>query len=153
MEFHPTLRRSDQLERELVYLIQPKTWRWGCVCHFFALNEKIGVKLFQRKDDRNHSWRMQSLAAEHKLGPETGDKFTIKQVDFHASFKVETWHGFLTQRAKCIEYQRRVVDRIVEKLKEIGIQYTDSYKANFGKIGNRIVVIDFGAESCHRIRV
>lgn len=129
----------------------------GVSCSYVQWTKNVGLKLFTCKYTRDHSYKGQKRAAEHKLAPKVGKKLQFKALsfggdDYNAPNPTPiTIYGFFTETAR-IGGRRppsdRAVMRLSEKLDDIGINHFDLHECNVGKIGNRVVCIDFDTASC-----
>lgn len=133
---------------------------------FVELTATIGVKLYFEKEDRDYAVQLQNKAYRYGLGPQVGSKFNFKwrnifphdrmdrpipdeEFDPYISQIVRVY-GYVTQVATVsgrLSLAKRI--SIVNRLNSIGIDFDDKHEWNFGKIGNKIVCIDFGKESAY----
>ena len=126
----------------------------GISCEFVRLNEEWGVKCYPMREDRDHTYFCQRLAAESGLAPKVREKFTIRRDEL-------TLYGYLTQVIRetvkdrmreagygNIRGGRRWVHsahyhNLYTSLASIGFTPMDMHWANVGYLHGKIVCIDF----------
>lgn len=129
----------------------------GCECHFIALNEKIGVKLYCSESERDFAYNNQKLAAMHQIGPEVGKRFSLPTPDEHGNYRSYRF-GYVTQVAvvatdrvgffpSWAPKMEKAVKRLNKKMESLGMESSDNNSRNLGFIGKRLVCLDFGRES------
>lgn len=127
----------------------------GRHCEFIQLTNKVGIKMYDYREDRNEAVEKQRIAYKHDYAPKVlkkvnvGDKFgylteivdcvlcETYNVDRHKNGRVIT-----RVERKTIE---RINDEVINLLDEYGFtQGADSCPFNFGYYKGKIVQIDFG---------
>jgi hypothetical protein len=115
----------------------------GGSCEFYIV-DNLGVKLFYEKFARDYSVKLQKKAHQAKLAPKVYGKINISDM-----------YGYVTELAN-LEIRKNwgdeKADILFKKLRRVGILHEDLHDDNIGKIGNRIVCIDFCPESCEIIK-
>ena len=124
----------------------------GVSCSYLQWTQKVGLKLFTSKRERDHSLRGQKLAAKHDLAPLTGEKVDLEilscEPDGAPHPHMRKLYGFFTQTAKIGAISWGEEEMLSEALSDIGVMHHDLHLNNTGKLGKRIVAIDFDTCSC-----
>lgn len=120
----------------------------GSVCLFIPLDKSTGIKLYSDKSDRAYSYNRQKKAAEIKIGPEVGDKFelTVPCMATYSLNNTKKFYGFFTQRAQDVG-RLNPTEKLEKGMTLLGFRTYDLHRQNIGRIGKRVVCIDFGYES------
>jgi hypothetical protein len=134
----------------------------GISCVYFALNTKVGAKMYISEKIRDDTYRKQAHAAQYHLAPQVGDCFSFEcfWIGHNPCSLPDVRHkviyGYLTQNA-IIEYPKKARKTTFNEemwdlemeLRDIGIVNEDLGPNNVGFIGKRMVCIDFDYVSCH----
>lgn len=109
---------------------------------FIRVNSKWGLKLCQSRIVRDYNFVIQRKASKFQYGPYAYHRFEV-------TLKYVTYYGFVTQVADPVNeddfWDNAEVDVLINDLKRVcGFDISwDKKPCNFGKIGGKIVVIDF----------
>lgn len=135
----------------------------GVSCAYVQWTKYVGLKMFTSKRSMSQSYKGQKRAAKHKLAPRVGERLTVDVIRFSevsnslgfcdseapipSKLKI---HCFFTETATGIGRRvSRARERDLKKrLEEIGICHGDLHQWNIGRIGKRLVYIDFDDASC-----
>lgn len=132
----------------------------GSYCMFVPLSEKRGVKFYLRQKERNDAYDMQRYANFHDLAPKAFGKFNTKNKKLISLYSdkcdrclyeedMKCLYGYVTEIANDVGMLSYKYERILyEKLKHIGLEHLDVERYNIGKIGHRVVCIDFDNDNC-----
>jgi hypothetical protein len=135
----------------------------GADAKFLRINDKWGLKFFQREDQRNDSYVLQEQAAELGLAPQIGDKFEFTFGDddtrygFITECIVETcndrfrpeinWNDYSTTPWQRM-YAMQEYQDLINGLRNNGFAANDMHEANVGWLPDgRLVAIDFSREA------
>lgn len=67
--------------KRLIKQTPPKMRKKGCAAHYIPCGLGVGLKLYQRKIERNYTYKMQKKAWGIGLAPAVGRKFHITDTD------------------------------------------------------------------------
>lgn len=145
-------------KEELLFtkIAKGKYIRRGVSCLFLPITKNVGAKLYKTKRIRDYAAKYQRLAADHKLGPQVGDAFTLEWNNIFlynwASTKPIKVYGYLTQVAQQLKRTPSLKQQheLHAKLVETGLHCDDDKPMNLGRCGKNIVILDFGPESVGR---
>ena len=157
-----SLKYNNRLETMMLNSF--KKSKQGCACIFIPITKTIGVKCYHSHNNRNSSFSLQRKASKYGLGPKVGIKFEIKLKgsillkcdDF--SYWVDDYgykyiYCYFTQIAKQpakakIKERKILRDKLDEN--KIGIGDFFYNTSNLGRIGKKLVVLDFdrGSQFC-----
>jgi hypothetical protein len=125
--------------------------RSGCYTVFMKIG-KVGVKLFQREDDRDVAFNEQCKAHNCGLGPKA-----IKKFHFFDAGTNEFWYAYTTEVVKTFKRGRirgkaefrieTMIDELKEKLLKENLDIDDLHYYNVGVSKGKLVRIDFGPTS------
>ena len=122
--------------------------RSGCYTIFMKIG-RVGIKLFQKEDDRDAAFNEQRKAHNCGLGPKAIKKFQFFDADTN-----EFWYAYTTEIVKTFKRgriygraERRIdimIDELKEKLLEENLDIGDLHYYNVGVSKGKLVRIDFG---------
>lgn len=117
----------------------------GVSCGFRRINARWGVKVYPRRTCRNKCYRNQEIAAKYKLGPGVGEAFDVVMKSGRIAF------CYMTKIASQVgeidtydDYEYLRVEKLENKLRNIGLNARDMHAMNMGMFNGRLVCIDFG---------
>lgn len=124
----------------------------GISCYYIQLNDSLGIKVFHNKYERDTAFQKQKLAALDGYGPEVGIIFDIQNkycyTTQHAQTLVDCIGGFTAADEREARRKFPGLDEKISKLltETTGKEYQsfDNHYGNFGFIGEKLVLIDFG---------
>lgn len=161
-----TSSKQQQLMQAIQY--RKKDVKFGISCVYFALNTKVGAKMYASEKTRDQAYKKQAHAYQYKLAPQVGDCFSFDCFWIGHNpcslpdLKHKVIYGYMTQNAEVYKNKRfcslgeqlsksafnsQMWD-LERNLKEIGIVNEDIHSENVGFIGKRMVCIDFDDVSC-----
>lgn len=141
----------------------------GCLCRFFKLDEKWGLKLYEYQSDRDEAWEKHQQFLKHNLAPEIGRKvdleagygYTCEIVEIlcqsediypfnyfdhydYSDYTEESWYD----RRGEIEMSLRnkfgeMLNDFHDKIYKLNLFYSDDHFGNFGLKNGQLVAIDF----------
>ena len=103
----------------------------GQTAHYVELNPMWAVKFFERKEDRDHTYRLQKYASEYFAAPPVGEVLVVSRKN-RLGMTTSFW-GYITGVARVDK--KILPDKIRElsdKLLSIGIKWRDKRRANCG---------------------
>ena len=138
--------------------------RNGIECAFIPLSSQRGVKVFFKARESNSSRRAQSIFYKLGFAPRVYSETLHVEFscnietnnDYHSlSFdRNDIYYGYITQKVRvvpsgsyCNDRQQELVSVLDKKLDKIGWDMCDRHDGNYGFLGNRAMLIDFGGES------
>lgn len=117
----------------------------GVSCGFRRINARWGVKVYPRYSCRNKCYTRQELAARYGLGPGVGESFDVVMKSGRIAF------CYMTKIASQVgeidtydDYAYLRVEKLENKLRNIGLNARDMHAMNMGVFNGRLVCIDFG---------
>lgn len=143
-------------------LMKQQGIRYGANCVFVPISKTVGVKLYTNAENRDYSYHNQKRASKDGLGPQVGGRFRFPgffivpkgEIEAEANapeideFMLEMYYGYVTQRARAAGY---IYSDELQKLKSSmvakGFSDYDLLDFNLGRIGKRLVCIDFDMNS------
>ena len=137
---------------------KPKSLKYiscGCDCCYYRINSNTGLKVYFDRDDRDLSFFNQKKFHKFRLAPMTKERFSLSIGELmgyisgydglngkgNESLKV---YCYITQNAEYVgKVGKKAINKCVKAMEEKGFPYYDNHEHNFGKIGKRVVCIDF----------
>lgn len=128
---------------------------FGMECMFIQMNQTKGIKAYDTKTDAQFARSKQMKAAKHKLGPKVLSSIYKMRFDFHRddlwgafSHNQKYVYFFVTEVAEILNViSHKTAYDLQKKLWNLGILTYDLHARNVGRIGERLVAVDFGRES------
>lgn len=123
-------------------LEERKTGDAGRNCIFVSVSDKVGVKLYKTKIQRDICFKNQMKAAEHGLGPEVYGK--IKKF----VYKGIVLYGYITEVVEIIDTDyyfsnKEKVQNLKYDIQWIGLYSGDFFEKNIGIKDGKLICIDF----------
>ena len=128
----------------------------GAESHYARINSRTGIKLFEDRERAEYARDRQRICSLHGIGP----KVRSEVFKFYQNNRLVFWdstravsYGYKTQVAKqftpyTFDEHAKQVDRVLFKYRRLfNEEYVDDHDGNFGLIGGKVVIIDFGVES------
>jgi hypothetical protein len=144
--------------KKLAKLIRRRTPS-GASCTYIKWTQYVGLKTYTDREERDQSVKLQRRAAKIGLAPKAGAsfEFEITAIGYDCGcsapeFSLQKIYCYWTEHApmgRSAGY--RAVDRLDRELSKIGIEHTDLYDRNLGRIRGKLVCIDFDPASCSPI--
>jgi len=138
---------------KVIFKSKPRHHASGCECTFYIINKTTGLKVWRRKKDATYSRTHQARAAKIQIGP----KVLSPVIPIYKSpiKSVSPYYGYITERAYQSEGKNHYFDLpITESLIQKAVDNNclshhryDDHSGNFGLIGDRPVILDFGEEN------
>ena len=117
----------------------------GQTAHYVELNPMWAVKFFERKEDRDHTYRLQKYASESFAAPPVGEVLVVTRQN-KLGLSTTFW-GYITGVAKVDkDISSDKMKELSDKLRSIGIKWNDKRRANCGYYNGKLVCIDFDCE-------
>lgn len=129
---------------------------YGSHCVYVEIEDRVAAKLYFSEKNRDYSLKNQQKAFEKNVGPQVGDSFSIRFlciVDNEKDGLDGAWRrplfGYLTEIADSLKStpEDEEFEKLVCNLKSIGLSDGDCNHYNLGRIGKKLVMIDFDKES------
>lgn len=116
----------------------------GVSCRFMRITKTIGIKTYYSKRDRDTAWRRQCKAEALGVAPKTGERIDLEDYEHpHPMSRLEKY-AFLTQVAQPLRsLSCRDYDILEKAFRKLRLGTADLCEPNCGKIGKRVVCIDF----------
>lgn len=132
--------------------------RQGVECMYVQLTKKVGMKIYATKGraERSRKRQLKAYAFAPKVLSEVqkclmGNLLSYdKEGIFRNSYDNHSKYGFffLTQVAEThVRHTDKELDQLANNMRRIKLGYEDLHYNNIGRIGKKLVVIDFGDES------
>lgn len=146
----------------------------GRDCYFIRINEQWGIKFYTKESMRNKTHAFQARAAEVGLAPRVGECFELRLPLYEDDENDAEVFGYVTECIyetfgeqmanrlftssfeECSKWEKDEIiaslydnheyNRLIERIKEIGISTKDIHILNVGFLRNRLVCIDFSDE-------
>lgn len=148
--FHTPLSEICQLTLERQF-----NYKEGSECRFIPINDKIGIKTYRSKRERDFAFRGQRIGFKHKIAPRASTRFTLEGTA--SSYK----YGYITRTVKTLTYDafldKKQNDKVfyesflylVKQLQNCGLSTGDLDQRNVGFLNKRLLCIDFGELSSY----
>ena len=131
--------------------------RSGVECMFVQLTKNVGIKIYRGRMEAENSSKRQTKA--HKIGVAPKVMSRVKRCyvgnllewDCDNIFDSDDpyCYCYMTQVAKCpTRYRGEELDQLVRKMGKSKFSTWDLHNGNLGRLGKKLVAIDFGDESC-----
>jgi len=129
--------------------------KFGIECMFIKMSRTKGIKVYETKKEALFARKLQMKAARNKLAPQVLSTIYKCHFDFHCDDK---WGAFYHNQkyayffvTEVVEILKKISYPVAEclqkKLWNLGIHTYDVHPKNVGRIGERLVMVDFGRES------
>lgn len=118
----------------------------GVECCFYKKAGK-GYKFYETYDEAIRAKSRQDLAHKQNIGPKTGRLIMALGIRYNKTYARFGYETEIAKRASYCFYEKHR-DGLVKKLKKTRIPSYDVEQWNCGRIGNRLVLVDFGQASC-----
>ena len=118
----------------------------GQAAHYVELNPLWAVKFYERKEDRDYTYRLQKHASDFGIAPPVRKPLAVTRQN-KLGVNVPFW-GYITGVAKTSK--DITLDKIRElknALNSIGLTWTDRRTSNCGWYEGKLVCIDFDCET------
>ncbi len=131
--------------------------RSGIECMFVQLTKNVGIKIYRGRMEAESSCERQTKA--HKIGVAPKVMSRVKKCyvgnllewDCDNIFDSDDpyCYCYMTQIAKCpTRYRQEEKVELKKRMEKARLPTWDLHGANLGRIGKKLVAIDFGDESC-----
>ena len=129
--------------------------KFGIECMYIQLSNRKGIKVYGTLREARFAHRNQSLASLYQLAPKVYTKiqkcnFNFHKHDYEGAFNHDQKFGYfyITQVAITPSGARRKeIDDLENNLAGLNIITSDLHFKNLGRIGKKLVAIDFGSAS------
>lgn len=119
----------------------------GAECVFVRLSDKLGLKLYSTRRQRDYAYRTQKLAAKYGIGPDVKCLAKSEGLVHPHSGTLCKW-GYITELVEIRQLSYQEFDQLVALMEEIGLSTIDlATCANVGIKNGKPVCIDFGVDS------
>ena len=121
-------------------------FRQGHWCIFIPLG-KVGIKMYKNKILRDGAYDNQSYAFRFGLAPCVYGKFNCNLSEDFKNFIVDDIgdrYCYLTEVIEIVqEYKNKEIEEIQKEYKKIGMDVSELWLGNLGKLGHKTILVDF----------
>jgi len=129
--------------------------KFGVECMYIQLTNTKGIKVYGTLRDARYAHKNQSLASIYQLAPKVYSRVQKCNFNFH---KVDNYGAFRHNQKFAYFYITKVAitpsgptskerEDLIDNLAGLNIMASDLHCGNLGRIGKKLVAIDFGKES------
>lgn len=129
----------------------------GVSCKFFKIDDKFGIKVYTSEYTRDNAVIRQQKMHSHGYAPAVGESFNIQDKFFCYITEIaipivegtEEYQGpkhyeIVSEAYKKEPFIRNEIDKLCRDMRKAGYIMNDQHLANFGRMGEKLVCIDFG---------